>query len=69
MRPEGIRVGMTLRGKSADADKTREVLEINPKRREALTRVRRDGRDLGTGTISLHLLAQWAAGEVSKQKI
>jgi hypothetical protein len=64
--PDQIRVGQVLQGKGSDSDKTRTVLEINDKRAEAVTlvhRIRPRGSpvELGTSTLYLRTLAQWAS--------
>lgn len=61
MTPAEIAVGQVLAGKGADADKTREVLSIDARRRDAVTNVYRDGVLVGErSTISLYALARWA---------
>jgi hypothetical protein len=65
MTPDQIHVGQVLQGKGPDSDKTREVLSINPKRREAVTLVYRSGKFIGEDQpLSLMALARWAAHEV-----
>jgi hypothetical protein len=66
MTPDQIRVGQVLQGKGTDACFTREVLSINPKRREAVTLVYRHGKLVGEALpMSLMALARWAEREVA----
>ena len=68
MTPADIHVGQVLAGKGSDADKTRTVLSIDDRRRQAVTRVHRKGKDLGESTLFLRTLAQWADRDITPKE-
>ncbi len=67
MQVSDIKPGHTYQGKAADSDKTRLVVAIDERRKEALTETYRGGTICGASIISLRTLAQWAAADVTAE--